>query len=260
MRNVHFYFGALLLLPALASAQSMFEGTWRPDAQRASPTAELESLELIDGAYACHSCSPPYKIQADGRDKAVAGNPHYDTVSISVVDERSVRKTVKKGGKTVADMKDVIAADGSSRTETQTVTGMMPQPVEVTTTYSRVVAGPKGSHSISGQWREIQTDLTNHEEDTTYKVRGKTLTMADRIGRSFSATLNGTDAPYKGDPQYSSVSVKLIDARTIEESDKKDGKIVQINRWSIDPDGTTMHARFDDTHGHIQEQMGHKVP
>jgi probable addiction module antidote protein len=35
---------------------------------------------------------------------------------------------------------------------------------------------------------------------------------------------------------------------------------VQINRWSSDPNGTTIHARFDGTHGHIQEQVGHKVP
>jgi hypothetical protein len=258
--NAHFCLAGLLLLPALASAQSMFEGTWRPDPQRASPTAELENVELINGAYECRSCSPSYKIQADGHDKAVAGNPHYDTVSISIADERTVLKTAKKSGKIVAAMKDVVAADGSSKTETQTVTGMMPRPVEVTTTYSRVAAGSRGSHSISGKWRENQTDLTNHEEDTTYKVSGNVLVMSDRIGRSFSATLDGIDAPYNGDPQYTSVSIKLIDSRTIEESDKKDGVIVQINRWSIDPDGTTIHARFDDAHGHVQEQTGHKMP
>lgn len=46
---------------------------------------------------------------------------------------------------------------------------------------------------------------------------------------------------------------------TIEESDLKDGKVVKISRWALAPDGQTIHARFDDTHGHIQEQDGHKV-
>jgi len=32
-----------------------------------------------------------------------------------------------------------------------------------------------------------------------------------------------------------------------------------VTRWSIDSDGKTMHARFDDTHGFVQEQTGHKV-
>ena len=43
------------------------------------------------------------------------------------------------------------------------------------------------------------------------------------------------------------------------ESDKKGGKVVKISRWSVGPDGKTMHVRFDDTQGHVQEQTGHKV-
>jgi hypothetical protein len=27
----------------------------------------------------------------------------------------------------------------------------------------------------------------------------------------------------------------------------------------VGPEGTTMHARFDDTHGHIQNEDGHKI-
>jgi hypothetical protein len=53
--------------------------------------------------------------------------------------------------------------------------------------------------------------------------------------------------------------VWTIDERTIEESDLSDGKVVKISRWSLSPDGQTIHARFDDMHGHIQEQDGHKV-
>jgi hypothetical protein len=56
------------------------------------------------------------------------------------------------------------------------------------------------------------------------------------------------------------VSVKLLDARTIEERDKRDGKVVKITRWAVTADGKTIHARFDDTHGRIQEQDGHKLP
>jgi len=55
------------------------------------------------------------------------------------------------------------------------------------------------------------------------------------------------------------VSLKLIDDRTIEESDKKDGKVVKVSRWSIDPDGKTIHARFDDTRGHVQQQSGRRI-
>ena len=102
-------------------------------------------------------------------------------------------------------------------------------------------------------------DLTNHAEDTIFQVSEKTLSMSDRMGRSFSAKLDGTDAPYKGSHEFTSVSLKMIDDHTIEESDKKDGKLVKVSLWAVGPDGKTMHVRFDDTQGHVQEQTGHKV-
>jgi hypothetical protein len=90
-------------------------------------------------------------------------------------------------------------------------------------------------------------------------VNGGALSMSDRMGRSFTAKFDGTAAPYKGSDEFDGVSLKLIDERTIEESDLKNGKVVKISRWALSPDGQTVHARFDDTHGHIQEQDGHKV-
>ena len=78
-------------------------------------------------------------------------------------------------------------------------------------------------------------------------------------GQVVTAKLDGTPAPHKGSDEFNGVSLKLIDDRTIEESDLNDGKVVKISRWSLSPDGQTMHARFDDLHGHIQEQDGHKV-
>jgi len=83
--------------------------------------------------------------------------------------------------------------------------------------------------------------------------------MTDRMGRSFEAKLDGTDAPYKGSPEFTSVSIKLINPNTLEESDKNGGKVVKICTSSVDPDGKTMHARFDDLHGRIQKQTGHKI-
>ena len=51
----------------------------------------------------------------------------------------------------------------------------------------------------------------------------------------------------------------MKDGRTIVESDFNKGHVVKIATWTLSPDGTTMHVRFDDTKGHIQEQDGHKV-
>jgi hypothetical protein len=257
--SVGFAFAALILAN-IGSAQTLFNGTWRPDPQKASPTQKNDVFVLANGTFECKSCTPSYQIKADGLDQSIQGNPRYDTLRVKIVDERTIIKTAKKQGKAVAETKVVVAADGSSMSETQTIVGMLPRPVDFASRLSRVAGGPPGSHRVSGEWRLVESDLVNHEEDTTYKLNGSTLTMSDRLGRSWAAKLDGTDTAYNGDSAYTSVSVKLIDSRTLEESDKKDGKIVQINQWKIDPDGTTIHARFDNTQGFVQEQTGHKLP
>lgn len=146
------------------------------------------------------------------------------------------------------------------RVQLQTQYGVAAHPVVVRVRSRRVGPATPGSHAISGEWQRLDYDLPNNDEDTTFHVNGNVLSMSDKLGRSFTARLDGTDAPYSGTPELTSVSVKLIDSRTLEERNKYHGQVVKITRWAVDPDGTTIHARFDDTHGRIQEQAGHKLP
>ena len=248
----------VLLFPALCSAQNAFDGTWRPDPQR--PThPKTEIAVLADGRYECPSCTPPYTAKADGHDQPRQGNPYFDTISIAIVDDRSIAKAGKKDGKVIADTKVTVSADGAIKTEVQTIIGMAPVPIELTSKFSRISSGKPGSHLVSGGWQMTEMDVSNHAEDTTFKVSDGALSMIDRMGRSFTAKFDGTPAPYKGSDEFNGVSLKLIDERTIEESDLNDGKVGKISRWALSPDGQTIHVRFDDLHGRIQEQDGHKV-
>jgi hypothetical protein len=245
-------------LPALGFAQSAFNGTWRPDPQK--PTHEKPEVVILRmGEYECQSCTPPYKVKVDGHDQPVSGNPYYDTITISVMDDHTVAKTAKKAGTVVVYSKETVAADGTGKTEVQTIIGMAPKPIELTSKFSRVTPAAPGTHVISGTWQITEMDVSNHAEDTIFKVSNGALSMSDLMGRSFTAKFDGSQAPYKGSDESNAVSLKLIDERTIEESDLKNGKVVKISRWSLSPDGQTMHVRFDDTHGHVQEQDGHKV-
>ncbi|HEY0801187.1 MAG TPA: hypothetical protein VGD54_10100, partial [Steroidobacteraceae bacterium] len=235
MSRVHISFIALFLLPSLGTAQSAFDGTWRPDPQRPSQPGKPEVTDLANGVYECRSCTPPYTVKADGRDQPITGSPYYDTVNIAIIDDRTVMKSAKKDGKPVTDTKVTISANGKDKTEVQTLTGISPVPIELTAHYSRAGAGAHGSHLISGAWQLVEVDVSNHSEDTTFKVSGDTLSMYDRMGRSFSAKLDGTEAPYKGDPEFTHVSLKRIDDRTIEESDLNGGKVAKITRWTVSP-------------------------
>ena len=257
--RIHFALAAVMLISSVTMAQSPFNGTWRPDPQRPGPDRKPDVIQLVSGEYGCQSCKPPYKVKADGTDQPISGSTRFDTLRVTVVDDRTITKTAKKAGATVVESRVQVSPDGRELTERQLLSDMGPRTVSLTSHSSRLSAGPQGSHRVSGSWHLIETDLTNHDEDTIYSVAGDTLTMSDQMGRSFAAKLDGTDAPYRGDPKFTAVSVKLIDERTLEESDKKDGKVVQINRWAVDPDGKTIHVRFDDTQGHVQQQTGHKL-
>jgi hypothetical protein len=251
-------FLGLMTVSPLGIAQSVFNGTWRPDPQTFSPTSEPDVVQLANGVYECQTCTPPYKAKANGQDQSVSG-PYYDTLNVSVVDDRTVLRAAKKDGKTVVETKSVVSADGKTKTEVQTMYDMAPRPIEMTSHSTRVTGGSPGAHLVSGAWRMTDADVSNHAEDTIFKISGGTLSMSDRMGRSFSAKLDGTEAPYEGSDEFTSVSLKMIDLHTIEESDKQGGKVVKISRWSVGPDGKTMHVRFDDTQGHVQEQNGRKV-
>lgn len=249
----------LLIMVSPALARSPFDGTWRPDPQHPDPGRPSDVIQLIDGKYECRSCEPSYGVQADGMEHSVRGNPRFDSLSVKVVDDRSITKVAKKNGVTVIESRVEVSSDGQTLTERQILSDAGSRPVDFTSHSSRTAPRPARSHAISGAWRLVEADLSNHDEDTDYRVSDGFLTMSDRMGRSFRAKLDGTDAPYKGDSQFTTVSVKLIDARTIEETDKNAGKAVQITRWTVDPDGKTMHVQFDDTHGHVKHQDGHKI-
>lgn len=84
-------FVIVLLLPAFASAQTDFDGTWKIDQSKTVPPAEPEIFLLQNGMYHCKTCVPKIDVKADGQDQNVAGNLYYDTINIKVLDDRSIR-------------------------------------------------------------------------------------------------------------------------------------------------------------------------
>jgi hypothetical protein len=191
------------------------------------------------------------------------------------VDDRTVHLVGRRAGVLSYESTTVVAAEGTSSIETRTAATIVgshlmpvmasrgergPQPVLFRIVAARIGPPTAGAHLVSGSWRVMELDLLNHDEDTSYRIADGSLTMSDRMGRSYFAPLDGTVAPYLGDARFTSVSVRLLDERTIEESNLNGDTVVQVTRWQVAEDGTMMHVRFDDTRGHVMEQTGHKLP
>jgi len=224
--------GSLIaLLPALAMAQTSFNGTWKLDLGTL-PVPEKPNVWLLqDGIYQCKSCSPPIEVKADGKDQPAA-RQQYDTISAKVLDDRTVREIEKKNGQIVSDEKFTVSADGNTATDEFANWKM---------SMRRLAQGPAGSHALSGSWQTFKIESTSDNELLiTYKLDGETLTMSRPTGQSYAAKLDGTVSPYKGEPGINGVSVKRVDANTIEETDELDGKMVSVTRMTVAIDGKSM--------------------
>ena len=84
----------------------------------------------------------------------------------------------------------------------------------------------------------------------SYKVVGDEITMTNPTGQSYTAKLNGPDAPMKGDPGTTSVSLKSMGKNMLEETDKRDGKVIGIFRMTVAADGKTAKASYEDALQH----------
>ncbi|HEX2800091.1 MAG TPA: hypothetical protein VHQ44_10535 [Thermoanaerobaculia bacterium] len=249
MKNTRwFVLIASLLMPAMAMAQSAFDGTWKFDLKTAKFPTKPEVLVLQDGMYHCKTCVPSKDVKADGQDQKVSGHPYYDMVSIKVVDDRTIEETDKKNGKTVSTSKTWVSADGNTMMfEFSDSSATNAAPVTGKGEATRVDKGPAGSHAISGSWRTSKMDsVSDNGLIFTNKVEGDSLSMSTQTGQGYTAKLDGTEAPYKGDPGTTSVSIKKVDKNTIEETDKRDGKVISVTRMTVAADGKSMTMVVND--------------
>jgi hypothetical protein len=239
---------AAMLMPMLAMAQSAFDGTWKIDMNKVDFSKKPDIYLLQNGMYECKTCTPPYKIKADGSDQPVSGHPYYDSVAIKVVTDHEIEETDKKNGKVVATSTVTVSPDGNTSmfnfSDSSNTNGG--PPVTGKGEATRVAKGPAGSNAISGSWRTTKLEsLSDNATVWTYKVSGDEITMTNPTGQSYAAKLNGADAPMKGDPGISSVSVKM-GKDTLEETDKRDGKVIGVFKMKVASDGKTAKASYDD--------------
>lgn len=249
------------LMPSLASAQDVFDGTWKIDLSKAKMPQKPDVLLLQNGMYECKTCVPPISIKADGTDQKVTGHPYFDMMAVKIVDDHTVQETHKKDGKIVATSQTVVAPDGKTAAfEFSDSSNTNADPVTGKGTMSRVAKGPAGAHALSGSWRTTSYgDVSDNGLTFTYKVDGDNLSMTSPTGQSYSVKMDGTDAPFMGDPGTTSVSVKKLGKNIVQETDKRDGKVISISKMTVAADGKTMKiAVSDKAHGTTMSFMANK--
>jgi Iap family predicted aminopeptidase len=70
--------------------------------------------------------------------------------------------------------------------------------------------------------------------------------MSRVTGESFEAKFDGKEYPYKGNPSISTVSLTMVGARSIDETDKHDGKVVAVYHLWVSDDGRGLFEKVED--------------
>ncbi len=231
----------VLLLPMLALGQEAFTGTWKADLNEVKFSQKPDQVILKDGRFQCSTCVPKLDVKADGKDQPVSGSKYFDTIAVRAIDNHSVQSTSKKDGKVVSEATRTLSPDGNTLTEDFKFYPPKGDPVTGKVISTRVDKAPAGAHPISGSWRTNKAESISESGLTvTFKGTPNGLSMNSPTGESYDAKFDGKEYPVNGDRGGSKVIVKKVNDRTIEETTKRDGKVVAVNEMTVAPDGKTM--------------------
>ena len=138
---------AVLAAAVVTAAQTTdpFVGTWRLNVAKSkytpgpTPKSITSTYEAAGKGYKVSVKNEPstgpvqqysYTTTLDGTDTPVTGNnPNADTISVKRIDARTLEIVNKKGGKVTTTQRQVVSADGKTRTVTTTGTDASGQKV-----------------------------------------------------------------------------------------------------------------------------------
>src|SRR6201987_5795047 len=107
MKSTSLLLLALCLFSTEARLQSPFDGTWVIDTGKNENLASEKPrvLSVANGVFR----EGDRQLKADGSDQQVPATGYWDTVSVRIVDNRTVEMISKKAGKTMFTETDTVS-------------------------------------------------------------------------------------------------------------------------------------------------------
>jgi hypothetical protein len=229
-----------LLFTQSGATESPFDGTWIIDSGATQLPDKPAVFLLANGMFG----PVGRQIRADGTDQPVPETGYWDTMSVRIVDDRTVEIISKKAGKAMFTEVDTVSADGKTLTQVVKDTTEA-QAVTIETLRKRLEKGPKGSHALSGSWQAYKVNRSKNGSVITYRCTQDGFSAKTPLGEGFDAKFDGKFYPVEDDPAHTMVMLKLLNPNTIEQTAMRDGKIVAVLRLTVEPDGKTIHATYE---------------
>ena len=241
MKAMSLLFLALCLSSPNARSQSPFDGTWVIDTAKNENLASEKPrvFSVADGVFR----EGDRQIKADGSDQKVPATGYWDTVSVRIVDDRTVEIISKKAGKPMFTETDTVSADGDTLTKMMKDTTEA-EAVTFESDFRRIAPAPAGAHSVSGSWQVFKQSRSENSTIIKYKCTSQGFSAETPLGEKLEAKFDGKLYEMQDDPGHTMVSVKLINPHTVEQTNVRDGKIVFVVTLEVTPDGKAIHARL----------------
>lgn len=230
---------------AEAASLEALNGNWKVDLASLKFSGRPDEYLLKDGSYSCVSCTPPISLAADGQFHPVPDRPYFDSMSVKVVDDRTVQIRRQEDGKDASTVEIKLSEDGNSMTAKFRDMTNPAKTIEGSSTAKRVGPAPAGAHAMSGKWQPDRVgEYSQDALDISFQVTGDTVT-SNFQGQSYTATLGGPAVPVQGDTGGTTVKVER-DGNGIKETYVRGGKEVSVSTITPGADGQSINITSTD--------------
>lgn len=238
--------GSILLAACSPAATTpVIDGTYKADVTTAKLSTKPDTFVLKDGQYDCTSCTPPYKIAADGTPQPVEGRDYWDAGAVKVVSPTVLEFTRYRKGAVISTTKAEVSADGQMLTWTNTSSDNAEGKAITNSSKSkRSGPAPAGAHAASGSWVAVNegSQIADESLMATISMKDGKVTQKFPTGESYEATLGGPQVPLVGDKVGATVAV-VAAGSGFKETGYVNGKAVMEYTYTpVDANTITMTA------------------
>jgi hypothetical protein len=235
---------AALSAAVLSAANDPFVGHWKLDTAKSKFAGEQLKIEdLGQNRYKITSGPDSDTITADGTDQPI----HYGrTESIARESPNVWKVTMKKDGKVMNTATWTLGGGG----KTLSVNGQSMKPDGTTGTFEVAVKRVGGGSGFAGTWESTEVKFSSPDEYVISAYEGDGLTFTIPAYKDvLNLRFDGKDYPESGPnvPSGAASSGKRVDARTLEVTDKIQGKVMDTTTFKLSPDGKTLTLTIKET-------------
>lgn len=220
----------------LAAADSPFIGTWKLNPAKSKFTGESMTFEKTADGMRFSAAGESYAFKMDGQDApALFGY----TAAWKQVTDRSWETANKLNGKLMNTDYTTLSDDG--KTLTMLTKGTKPDGAAYADT--AVYKRESGKEGLAGKWRnkEVKISAPGTMEFTAYEGDGLAWKNVE-YGTSWSGKVDEKDYPVTGPTlgQGFTLSMKRAGQRSVELTQKMNGKAIYRSTMTVSPDGKTL--------------------